>query len=70
MESKTLLARVGIKLTSRKLWGLLLVVGLVVFIGYVGGWILAVDFGKVVIPIVAPLFMVSIAYEKRGKNGT
>jgi len=60
--------RLGVKLTSRKLWGLLIATALTVFIGYAGGWMLAVDFGKIIIPVVFSVFMGSIAAEKRSSK--
>ena len=61
----TLLKRLGIKLTSRKLWGFLIVIALVVVVGFVGGWALAVDLGKVVVPVAITALVGGVAYEKR-----
>ena len=65
MNETSLLKRLGVKLTSRKLWGFLITIALVVFIGYVGGWALAVDLGKIVVPVALAVLTGGIAYEKR-----
>ena len=65
MGWKDFVTRVVKKLTSRKLWGFLVVVALVVFVGYVGGWDLAVDLGKIVVPVAIASLVGGVAYEKR-----
>ncbi len=67
-ETQTFWERLGTKLTSRKLWGMLVATALTIFIGYAGGWGLAVDFGKIIIPVVFAVFMGSIAAEKRSSK--
>jgi len=63
MDWKGFWQRFGAKITSRKLWGFLIVLGSVIFIGFQGGWEQAVEYGKVVIPVVATAFMLGIAYQ-------
>ena len=64
MEQISMWKRLALKLTSRKFWGMLVATALTVFVGFVGGWVLAVDFGKIVIPVVFSVYMGSIAAEK------
>ena len=65
MTCKVFLTRLGVKLTSRKLWGFLVSIGLVVYVGHVGGWTLAVDLGKIVVPVAITALVGGVAYEKR-----
>ena len=65
MTWKSFAGRLGAKLTSRKLWGFLVVVALVIFVGYKGGWTLAVDLGTVVVPVAIVSLVGGVAYEKR-----
>lgn len=58
------LKRLGIKFTSRKFLAFLGSLGLVIFVGYAGGWNLAVDLGKIVVPVAITAFVGSVAYEK------
>jgi len=65
MTWKSFAGRLGAKLTSRKLWGFLVVVALVVFVGYKGSWALAVDLAVVVVPVAIVSLVGGVAYEKR-----
>ena len=65
MTWKTFAGRLGAKLTSRKLWGFLVVIALVVFVGYKGSWALAVDLAVVVVPVAIVSLVGGVAYEKR-----
>ena len=68
MTWKSFTGRLGAKLTSRKLWGFLVVVALVIFVGYKGGWALAVDLGVVVVPVAIVSLVGGVAYEKGQEN--
>jgi len=69
MAKHDLLRRLAIKLTSRKVWGILIVVAFHVFLGYAGGWELTVQLATPVFPVVFGIFMGSIAWEKGKENG-
>jgi UPF0716 family protein affecting phage T7 exclusion len=64
MKWKEFAKRLVIKLTSRKFWGFALTIGLVIFVGYAGTWALAVDLGKIIVPVALAALTGAIAYEK------
>jgi len=65
MTWKSFAGRLAAKLTSRKLWGFLTAVALVVFVGERAGWDLGVNLGIVVIPVALAVLTGGVAYEKR-----